>query len=210
MFILYCNDEEMGGGDFSETVSDLADFLTQVCGQGTQVECDLYLTHPPSNWTRWTERHIRESDTVLLVCSQTLTRMLDDRDPHRPIPMKQGHFDAETVYNLIHPPKFIPVFVNNTGLDSLPDLYSQPYRDWVPSQLLGVIRYWLDLNGLHRDVRETASEKEYQKELARVLGNPTPAKSVEPIFTLLRVLQGVSDTQRPTPFSAPIIPPLGR
>ena len=211
VLVLYCNDEAMGGGgDFSDSVCALADFLTRVCGQRTRVHCDLYVTHPPSNWTRWTEREIRESDAVLLVCSKTLKHMLDHHNPDRPVPMKKGHFDAETVYNLIRSPKFIPVFVNHTGLDDLPDLYSQPYRDWVPAKLFGVIRYWLDLQGLHSDVRETPSEEEYRHELARVLGNPQPARNVKPIFDLLRFLQGVSDTPRPTPFRDPIIPPLGR
>ena len=207
MLILYCNDQEMGVEDFSESVVALADFLTRVCGEMTHIHCDFYLTHPPSNWTRWTERQIRECGRVLLVCSKTLKQMLDRRNPDRPVPMKKGHFDAETVYNLIRSPKFIPVFVNHTGLDSPPDLYSQPYRDWVPTQLLGVSRYWLDLEGLHREVRDTSTEEEYRKELARVLGKTPPAKSVEPMTILLRVLQGVADTERPAPFSEPIIPP---
>ncbi|CAI8056978.1 hypothetical protein GBAR_LOCUS31036 [Geodia barretti] len=116
VLVLYCNDEAMGGGgDFSDSVCALADFLTRVCGQRTRVHCDLYITHPPSNWTRWTEREIRESDAVLLVCSKTLKHMLDHRNPDRPVPMKKGHFDAETVYNLIRSPKFIPVFVKPHG-----------------------------------------------------------------------------------------------
>ena len=56
-------------------------------------------------------------------------------------------------------------------------------------------------------MRETSTEKEYMEELARVLGKTPPAKSVEPMTILLRVLQGVADTERPAPFPEPIIPP---
>lgn len=213
VFILYCNDEQMRGGDFFKSVEDLADFLTRVCGQGTEIICDFYLKGNAGNWTRWTERQIRISDWVLLVCSKTLKEMLDRRNPHRnperPVQMKVGHFDAETVYNLIQTPKFIPVFLNHQEREGLTDLFREPYHSWVPAQLLGSKRYWLDIPGVHKDVSETSTEEEYERELKRVLTSGTYPRSVEPLTQLLRALQETPDRERPTPYPTPIVPPIG-
>ena len=209
VFILYCNDEEMGEG-FSQSVRELANFLIRACGSVTQVHTDFYLTTPPANWPRWTEHQIKTSDTVLLVCSKTLQRILDSQNYSRPVPMIVGHFYAETVYNLIRSPKFIPVFVNHSGLDHFPDLFhTEPYSNWVPSQLGGAHRYWVDLRALHRDMREIETEEKYREELAGVLGQVPLRRELEPIARLLRVLQRTPDTPRPTPFSDPILPPTG-
>ena len=207
VFILYCNDEQMGGGEFCTAVQELADFLVRACGAETHIHCDLYLDPPSDNWSRWTEQQIKKCDKVLLVCSKTLKQKLHTKTH---VHMKRGLFSPYTVYNLIQSPKFIPVFVNHTCQVEIPDIFSEPYQSWVPTQLLGANRYWLDLDALHRDVRATETEQEYRDELARVLGQVPMQRNLEPIANLLRVLQGAPEMLRPTPFSRPILPLAGR
>ena len=211
VFILYCDDKELQR-DFSESVEDLAAFLTRACGQAMKIHCDFYQEAPPGNWTRWTEQHIKMSDVVLMVCSPTLIRMLDNRDQHteRPVAMKCGCFDAETVYNLIEAPKFIPVFVNSYREEHFPDLYGEPYRSWIPTKLQRTSRYWIDLEGLHRVVGETDTDEQYYTRVLQVLRDEKMPRNLVPIADLLRSLQRTPGTQRPTPLPAPIhVTPAG-
>ena len=211
VFILYCNDSEMPG-DFLELIEELAALLVRTCGRTMKIHIDLYLSSPPGNWTRWTEERITESDVVLFVCSPTLIKMLSERHSDRPVPMKLGHFDAETVYNLIKSPKFVPIFLHGSSRHLVaPDLYAEPYSVWIPSKLLGTSRYWVDLEGLHRVIGETGTEEEYRDRVAHVLTYEQQKDvCIAPIAELLRSLQRTPATQPPPPFPTPIeVPPAG-
>lgn len=210
VFILYCNEEEIQGtDDLSEFVRELADFLTRTCGQMMKIHCDMYVTNPPPSWPQWTEELIHKSDCVLYVCSKSLNERLSSSGTNRSVQMKLGSFDATTVYHLIESPKFVPVFFNTNSLSAIPNLYDLPYKSWIPANLLGASRYWLDLESLHRSVGETTTEQEYQARLTQVLEDERINKSIQPIANMLRFLQGAPDTQAPPPFPTPIVPPAG-
>lgn len=204
VFILYCNDKRMKG-DFSNAILLLSDFLTGVCGKGTKVHCDIYDDFRiPGNWNRWTEERITQSDVVLLVCSPTLIELLHDQD--RPVQMKKGMFNAGMVYNLIQPPKFLPVFINDDPtMEHIPDIHAEPYSSWVPNHLKGTSRYWLDLEALHREMGNTdmMSTEEYWDRLSHLL---SCHKKFEQIAGLLRDLQCTPGTQPPDPLPSPIVP----
>ena len=204
VFILYCNDKRMKG-DFSNAILLLSDFLTGVCGKGTKVHCDIYDDFRiPGNWNRWTEERITQSNVVLLVCSPTLIELLHDQD--RPVQMKKGMFNAGMVYNLIQPPKFLPVFINDDPtMEHIPDIHAEPYSSWVPNHLKGTSRYWLDLEALHREMGNTdmMSTEEYWDRLSHLL---SCHKKFEQIAGLLRDLQCTPGTQPPDPLPSPIVP----
>jgi hypothetical protein len=40
-------------------------------GEGIDCTIDQYLLVPPEGWPRWMEKQIRESDFVLMVCTET-------------------------------------------------------------------------------------------------------------------------------------------
>jgi hypothetical protein len=42
-------------------------------GEGIDCTIDQYLLVPPEGWPRWMEKQIRESDFVLMVCTETIT-----------------------------------------------------------------------------------------------------------------------------------------
>ena len=185
------------------------DFLIRTCGQRTKIHFDIYEPTPPPSWLLWTEERVRDSDCVLFVCSPVLAERLSANGPKRSVQMRQGSFNADSVYHLIESPKFVPVFLNYTGLTTTPDVHSQPYSSWIPASLLGASRYWLDMDGLQRAVGDPASEEEYSARLQHVLGDERLARNLQPVASILRYLQGVPDTQPPPPFPTPIVPPTG-
>jgi len=53
-------------------------------GEGIDCTIDQYLLVPPEGWPRWMEKQIRESDFVLMVCTETYyRRVLGQPDPDR-------------------------------------------------------------------------------------------------------------------------------
>ena len=141
VFILYCMDDN---NPFRyEDVLQLADLLNK-CG-GFQCTFDGYdRSNPlPSNWSQWTEKKIRDSNFVLMVCSAALLDALQ-RPTHNFVHMKRGKFYADAIVNAVSAPKFIPVFLNTSAC-----------LDWVPMSLQAASSYELRVQKLCNEMGST-------------------------------------------------------
>jgi hypothetical protein len=74
-------------------------------GEGIDCTIDQYLLVPPEGWPRWMEKQIRESDFVLMVCTETYhRRVLGQPDP-----------DRGRVRVFYSPPLWLQIFRNERG-----------------------------------------------------------------------------------------------
>ena len=138
VFILYCKDAGIPIS-FSEDVLDLADSLNH-CG-GFTCMVDYYVNVPPLNWNNWTQQQIQESQYVILVCSPTLAQVMRDPQDHM-LNMEKGKYYANDIVNLIHPQKFIPVYLNGYKPRTSQE------NGWLPPQLCMCTVYNLNISEL--------------------------------------------------------------
>lgn len=199
VFILYHKERSLQGispEDFSQNVLDLANALN-ACG-GLVISLDMYETASKGNWNKWTEDKIRQSQFVLLVCSPMLYQALE-RAGQDIVDMEKGSFFANSVINLVHPEKFIPVFFENCRP---PDL-----TQWIPgSNLALTTKYVLNMEEFAQaiDVPEGSSPQALHQQIGQALGMP----QFEEWVKLIAHLRGESYVSRSTPAYPPIqLPP---
>lgn len=129
VFLLYCKDTSLkrshgvSGGDFCEDVLKLANILT--CCGGINCSVDFY-EKEQENWDLWTQKKIKDSTYVLMVCSPQLMEHLS-YGGEKDVKMYKGMFFSNTIVNCIEAPKFIPIFLNGYEPRNL--------KSWLPAQL---------------------------------------------------------------------------
>ena len=178
---------------FSDDVLDLADTLNY-CG-GFTCTIDHYVDIPPPNWNIWTQQRIEESQNVLLVCSPTLAQMI--RTPHNyMLSMEKGKYYANGIVNLIHPPKFIPVYLNGYKPGA--------NQEWLPPQLRMCTVYNLNISELRVAIQIPEGSPRYvlDEKLTSVLSEPEGTFSE--VANLVTHLRGESKTTPPDPPQVPI------
>ena len=185
VFLLYCKDQLEYSCD---DVVKLADILTS-CG-GIQCCADFYEeahVRPP-NWNTWTVNKIEECDSVIMVCSPELKRLLSSGkrcDVH----MKNGKFYSDAMVDSITAPKFVPVFLN--GCEPV----GQELKNWLPRQLLSTRQFHLqNLSEFHQSVYcPHYSQRERDQVVFQNLGFP---KFCE-VASLVKLLRGEPEVVRP-------------
>ena len=189
VFILYCKDGLPQ--EFSDEVLDLADTLSS-CG-GFKCEVDHYVPVPPPNWNTWTIKQIQESEYVLLVYSPILDQQIHSSQ-NIMLNMEKGKYYANGIINLMHPPKFIPVYLNGR----LPP----NNLGWLPPQLHTCTEYMLNINQLRMaiEVPEGTPEHVFSEKLTEALHEDR----FRDVAKLVSHLRGESDTTRPNPPLNPI------
>jgi TIR domain len=73
VFISYSHDSD----DHADRVLALADRLR---AEGIDVALDQYEISPPEGWPSWMDRQVRESDFVLVVCTEIYLRRAERRE----------------------------------------------------------------------------------------------------------------------------------
>ncbi|HYE52653.1 MAG TPA: TIR domain-containing protein, partial [Azospirillaceae bacterium] len=116
VFISYAH-ESTGHAD---RVLALADRLRH---DGFDAQLDQYEVEPEEGWTRWMERWVRDADVVLMVCTPTYRRRIDDReDPGVGLGVRwEGHL----ILNYMagkggHNSRFVPVLLEGGRVEDIP------------------------------------------------------------------------------------------
>ena len=191
VFILYCKDNLPES--FCDDVLDLADILRH-CGFDCMV--DHYVDVHPPNWNIWTEQKIKESQYVLLVYSPTLAEWMKSPQQHT-LHMAKGKYYSNMVVNFIHPPKVIPVYLNQ---------YTPGNLEWLPSQMRMYSVYHLNVAQLGQamQVPGDTSEDIFRQKLEMALHDPR----FREVAGLVYHLRNESDAVPPDPARNPInVPP---
>ena len=196
VFILYCKDD--APDLFSEDALALADTLNY-CG-GITCSIDHYIDSHPSNWNAWTQKKIEESEYVLLVWSPALAKMIKTPGEYM-LNMEKGKYYANGIVNLIHPPKFIPVFLNGYNPRTPTNL------EWLPPQLRTYTVYNLNISELRSvvEVPDDTPPYVFSQKLQAALHDDR----FREVAKLVNHLRGTSDTAPPIPPQNPIAVPSG-
>jgi hypothetical protein len=130
VFISYSHDSR----EHEDRVLALSDRLRT---EGVDTNIDQYDSAPTEGWPFWMERQIRESDFVLVVCTETYLRRVEHREePHK------GHgvlWEANAIYNHLYSDqlinkKFLPVLFLGTSSDHIPLPLRSFTRHYVDTQ----------------------------------------------------------------------------
>ena len=92
----------------------------------------LLLDHPVSNYMKWFQDQMQDSDFILLVITESFRHFLNEDPPNG----KEWIFSGEFLHNLIHAPKkkLLPIFLNRpVNLDLLPDALRSSSTYHIPA-----------------------------------------------------------------------------
>ena len=89
------------------------------------IDCilDQYETSPPENWPRWMDNHIRKSDFVLMVCTDTYCRRVTgEEEPGTGLGVRwEGNLIYQHIYNAgAANSRFVPVLLDGGGVEHIP------------------------------------------------------------------------------------------
>ena len=196
VFILYCKDQQLPP-TFADEVLDLADTLSKLGGFKCMV--DHYVDVPPPNWNIWTQQRIYESKYVLLILSPTLAHKIKNPVGEDVLHMEKGKYYVNSIVNCIHPPKFIPVFLNN----HIP--LAANHIQWIPSQLQMSTAYCLNIAELRAAllVQEGTPEHVFHEMLRVALEQ----ERFKVVASLVHHLREEAETPPPRPPQVPVSVP---
>ena len=127
VFISYAHDTEQ----FSDKVLAFANKLRD---EGIDASIDQYEESPPESWPRWMDKEIRNSDFVLVICTQTYLRKIYETENKTG---KGVNWEISIVYQYIY-----DSYTNNTKF--IPVLFEDASTDDVPTPLKGATFYFPD------------------------------------------------------------------
>ena len=103
---------------------------------GVDATIDQYFTSPPEGWPGWMDRHIRDDDFVVMVCTETYYRRVVRKDaPGIGLGVR---WEGSLIYNHLYKSdlsRFVPV------------LLSGGKPDYIPEPVAGATHYPIDTPG---------------------------------------------------------------
>jgi tetratricopeptide (TPR) repeat protein len=115
VFISYSHDSP----EHEDRVLELSDRLR---ADGIEATIDQYQTAPPQGWPLWMEKEIRDSQFVLLVCTETYLKRVMKEDPGKGLGvMWESAIIYQYLYNAgVVNEKFIPIILGNENTKYIP------------------------------------------------------------------------------------------
>lgn len=140
VFISYSHDSSY----HENAVHQLAEDLRQ---RGIDVNIDRYEPHPKQGWPQWMLQQVRQSSFVLCVCTEKYKERLENQVPSDE--GKGARFEGSVITqalfeNVGQNDKFIPVTLNGTGRDHVPELL-RPFTCYALPTDFGML--YLPANG---------------------------------------------------------------
>ncbi len=136
VFISYSHDSP----EHADRVLHLANQLVR---DGIDCILDQYETSPREGWPRWMDRHIRESDFVIMICTETYCRrVVGQEEPGKGCGVKwEGNLIYQHIYNAgTENARFIPV------------LFESGKVEYIPTPLQGATYYCADTEQGYEDL----------------------------------------------------------
>ena len=124
VFVSYSHDSTA----HEQRVHQLVDRLRE---EGVDCNLDLYEDAPPEGWPAWMDRHIRESDYVLVVCTEVYERRITGKEK-RGIGLGakwEGSLITQALYNSGgRNEKFIPIVFDSRDVEHIPEFLGRATR----------------------------------------------------------------------------------
>ena len=136
VFISYSHDST----EHANRVLKLADRLVS---EGIDVILDQYEPAPPEGWPRWMDKHIRDADFVLMVCTETYyRRVMGEEKTGEGLGIK---WEGNLIYQHIYQ-------ANTTNSRFIPVLFEYSKVEHIPTPLQGVTRHRVDTPDGYEDL----------------------------------------------------------
>ena len=113
VFISYSHDSK----EHLERVVKLSERLRK---DGIEATIDQYEQSPEEGWLRWMERQVRESDSVLVVCTERYLRKAEDPDEGSGVAW-ESMLSHQEIYKTRRNRKFIPVVFGRADRMHVPE-----------------------------------------------------------------------------------------
>jgi hypothetical protein len=112
-------------------------------GDGIDCSLDQYESSPAEGWPRWMDKHIHDSDFVLLVCTgRYYRRVMGDESPGLGL---GARWEGNLIYQYIYD-------AGTTNTRFIPILFSDCHINHVPTPLRGATYYWVDKSEGYEDL----------------------------------------------------------
>lgn len=98
------------------------DFANKLRSDGIDANIDQYEESPPEGWPRWMERQVRESDFVIVICTETYMRKIEsfDKPEGKGVNWEIGIIYQHLYDNIAYNNKFIPVIFPGSSTEDVP------------------------------------------------------------------------------------------
>ncbi len=187
VFISYSHDSP----EHADRVLALADQLIQ---DGIDCILDQYETSPPEGWPRWMDRHIRNSDFVIMICTETYyRRVMGEEEPGKGLGVKwEGNLIYQHIYG-----------ANTENVRFIPVLFEAGNVEHIPTPLKGATYYCLDPEQGYEDLyrRLTDQPRTTKPKLGKL--RKLPPRERKPDFL-------TTEAAGPDKISTSRLPPTGR
>jgi len=128
VFISYSHDSRQ----HADRVLALSNRLRE---EGIDCILDQYETSPPEGWPRWMDHHIKNSNFVIMICTETYCRrVVGEEEEGKGLGVKwEGNLIYQHIYN-----------ADTTNTRFLPVVFDSADIEWIPSPLQGTTYYCID------------------------------------------------------------------
>lgn len=116
VFISYSHDSEEHG-------DRVLAFANRLREDGIEAILDQYEHPPPNDWPLWMDKHIRDADFVLMVCTKTYyRRIMNEEEPGKGFGVR---WEGKLIYQHIYQgestnTRFIPILFDDCKVDDIP------------------------------------------------------------------------------------------
>jgi len=128
VFISYSHDSRQ----HADRVLALSNRLRE---EGIDCILDQYETSPPEEWPRWMDRHIKNSNFVIMICTETYCRRVTgEEEEGKGLGVKwEGNLIYQHIYN-----------ADTKNIRFFPMVFDTADVEWIPPPLQGATHYRLD------------------------------------------------------------------
>ena len=129
--------------DSTEHADRVLAFANQLVAEGIDVILDQYEPAPPEGWPRWMDKHIRDANFVIMVCTETYyRRVMGEEKTGEGLGIKwEGNLIYQHIYN-----------ADTTNLRFIPVLFEYSKVEHIPTPVQGVSRYRIDTPDGYEDL----------------------------------------------------------
>lgn len=128
VFISYSHDSR-------EHADRVLDFCNRLVEDGIDCILDQYEDSPAEGWPRWMDKHIRDADFVVMICTETYyKRVMGEEEKGKGLGVKwEGNLVYQHIYN-----------ADTTNTRFLPVLFEDGKVENIPTPLQGATHYRVD------------------------------------------------------------------
>lgn len=140
--------------DSAEHANRVLALANQMIQDGVDCTLDQYESSPLEGWPQWMDKHIRNADFVLMICTEVyFHRVMGEEETGKGLGVKwEGKLIYQHLYN-----------ADATNLKFIPVLFEYCKVEHIPTPLQGATRYCVDTPQGYEDLYRRLTDQPYTK-----------------------------------------------